>query len=409
MLLRSRILVPVTTPPIDDGGVWVSDGRIAAAGQWSEVSRQAGNQEVVDLGDVALMPGLVNAHAHLEYTGMAGLFTGANGFAQWIRSIVAARQNFGADAATEHWLAGASLLLDSGTTMVADNQTTVSTKAAKPQLTPLSVVPFIEMTGVISGRPPADILAGAESFLSPGPLGGGFSPHSPYSTLPALLEMTATRGDELERVTTIHVAESAEEFDMFVHRQGALYELVAGLGRPMDDCDGRTPLQHLAKCGLLKRNTLLAHANYLTNEDLSLLANSLASVVHCPGSHAFFEHQPFRYDDLVRREVNVCLGTDSLASMNGDGDAPPELNMLTEMRRFQQKNPRVAPREILAMATINGAIALGLGQEVGSLNSGSRADLIAVSCTGSVRQVEESIISVATRVEASFIGGRRIK
>jgi aminodeoxyfutalosine deaminase len=409
MLLRSRILVPVTAPPIDDGGVWVCDGRIAAAGKWADVCALAGGDERVDLGNTILLPGLVNAHAHLEYTGMAGQFTGANGFAHWIRSIVAARQTFGVDAATEHWLAGASLLVESGTTMVADIQTTVSVRAAKPSLTPLSVVPFIEMTGVISRRAPADLLAEAETFLSEGPLGGGFSPHSPYATMPGLLEMTATRMDEHERVTTIHVAESAEEFEMFVHRRGPLYELIAGLGRPMEDCDGRTPLQHVARCGLLKRNALVVHANYLADEDLSLLANSMASVVHCPGSHAFFDHQPFRYDELVRREVNICLGTDSLASMNGEGDAPAELNMLTEMRRFQQKNPRVSPREILAMATINGAIALGIGQEAGSLHEGVRADLIAIPYAGDLRRAEECIVSAGARVEASFIGGRRIK
>jgi len=401
--------MPVTAPPIDDGGVWVCDGRIAAAGKWSDVCALAGSDERVDLGSAILLPGLVNAHAHLEYTGMAGQFTGANGFAHWIRSIVAARQNFGVDAATEHWLAGASLLVESGTTMVADIQTTVSVLAAKPRLTPLSVVPFIEMTGVISRRTPADLLAEAETFLTDGPLGGGFSPHSPYATMPGLLEMMATRMDEYDRVTTIHVAESAEEFEMFVHQWGPLYELIAGLGRPMDDCDGRTPLQHVARCGLLKRNALLVHANYLTDEDLTLLASSMASVVHCPGSHAFFEHQPFRYDELVRREVNICLGTDSLASMNGEGEAPAELNMLTEMRRFQQKNPRVSPREILAMATINGAIALGIGQEAGSLHEGVRADLIAIPYKGDLRRAEESIVSAGARVEASFIGGRRIK
>lgn len=409
MLLRSRILLPVTSPPVDDGGVWVRDGRIVAAGMWSEVSALGNGDEVVDLGEVVLLPGLVNAHAHLEYTGMAGLLTGVNGFTEWIRSINAAKQNFGADASTEQWLAGAISLVETGTTMVADIQTVPAAKAAKPKLTPLSIIPFIEMTGVISRRTPEDLLAEAESFLGKGPLGGGYSPHSPYSTLPALLELTASRMDETDRVTTVHVAESAEEFDMFVNRRGPMFDFIASLGRPMDDCDGRTPLQHVASSGLLKRNALLVHANYLTDGDVELLANSLASVVHCPGSHAFFDHQPFRYDDLLRREVNICLGTDSMATMNVDGEQPNGLSMLAEMQRFAHHHPDVAPREILAMATINGAIALGIGQEAGSLDAGVRADMIGIPFQGSIRDAEAAIFAEGAKLEVGYIGGRRSK
>lgn len=409
MLLRTRILVPVTAPPIEDGGVWVRDGRIVAAGRWLEVRALAAGDEVMDLGEVILMPGLVNAHAHLEYTGLAGQFMGASGFSQWIRSINSAKQRVSPDAATEQWLTGAAMLVDSGTTTVADIQTLAGAQAANPKLTALRVIPFIEMTGVISRRAPAELLPEAEQLLGTGPMGGGFSPHSPYATLPGLLELSAQRARETGRINAIHVAESAEEFEMFTRASGPLYELIASLGRTMEDCDGRTPLQHIARCGLLQQQTLVVHANYLVDEDVALLAASGASVVHCPGSHAFFEHQPFRYADLQQRGVNVCLGTDSLATMNGEGDQPPELNLLKELRRFWAKHTEVMARDILAMATVNGARALRLEHELGSLNPGVHADVIALPYKGSIKQAEAAIFSTEARVETYFIGGRRIK
>ncbi len=409
MLLRSRILLPVTAPPIEDGGVWVRDGRIAASGMWADMVALAADAEVVDLGEVILMPGLINAHAHLEYTGLAGQFTGTKGFSQWIRSINSAKQKVSPDVATEQWLTGAAMLVHSGATTVADIQTLAGAQSANPKLTPLRVIPLIEMTGVIRRRVPAELLQEAEQLLGTGPMGGGFSPHSPYATLPGLLELCAQRARETGRINAIHVAESAEEFEMFVHRRGPLYELIAGLGRPMKDCDGRTPLQHIARYGLLQQQTLVVHANYLTDADMSLLADSGASVVHCPGSHEFFGHQPFRYAELRQRGVNICLGTDSLATMNGEGDRPPELNMLAELRRFRLKHPEVVARDILAMATVNGARALGLEHELGSLNPGVRADVIALPYKGSIKQAEAAIFSTEARVEASFIGGRRVK
>ncbi|MCD6050198.1 MAG: Aminodeoxyfutalosine deaminase, partial [Verrucomicrobia bacterium] len=380
MLLRARILLPVTAPPIENGGILIRDGRIAAAGRWPEICAQATGDEIVDLGNVVLMPGLVNAHAHLEYTGMAGQFTGANGFAEWVRSINASKQrNFTHDTATEQWLTGAAMLMDSGTTTVADVQTRAGAAMAESKLTALRIIPFIEMTGVISRKAPEDLIGEADSLLEPYGGKGGYSPHSPYATTPGLLELTALRARESGRVTTIHVAESNEEFEMFVHRRGPLYEMIAALGRPMEDCDGRTPLQHVDKCELLQKNTLLVHANYLTDEDVALIGGSSASVVHCPGSHAFFDHEAFRYQELKQCGVNLCLGTDSLATLSSDNGHPPELNMMSELRRFRLKHMDVLAREVLAMATVNGARALGLERDCGSLRPGTRADLIAIS------------------------------
>lgn len=407
MLIRARILLPIDAPPLADGGLLVRDGRIVAAGPWSDVSSLGGkNDEIIDPGEVVLMPGLVNAHAHLEYSGMAGKLDGKGGFAAWIQQINALRTGTAPPQIAEDWHAGAQMLLSSGTTTVADMQTAAVATARFNKETRLRVHPYIEMTGVISRRSPFDLLAEADMLLELSPEPGGYAPHAPYSTMPELLVETAHRSKSLQRRVSIHVAESEEELEMFTQRTGALYELISNLGRPMRDCDGRTPVQHLARCGMLDGKIILAHANYLTEEDLDLLASSQASVVHCPGSHEFFGHRQFPYHELREKGLNLCLGTDSLASMSTSGGEPARLNMFDEMRRFREQFPEVASGEILAMATLNGARALGV--EAGCLNAGSRADFILIRHTGALETAADDLCAEGGRIEACYLGGGKV-
>ncbi len=403
MLLRARTIVPVASPMLADGGLWVREGRIAAIGPWAGMRAHVAGEEVTDLGEVALFPGLVNAHAHLEYTGLAGKLNGSAGFAAWVRSINAVKREQSSEAITADWLTGAATLLRSGTTTVADMETVMPGMPMRLTKTPLRVVPFIEMTGVISRRLPSDLLTEADAILGECPQGGGYSPHAPYSTLPALLRETAQHAASHQRPVAIHVAESAEEFAMYRERSGALFELISQLGRPMEDCDGRTPIQHIANNGLLRPQTLAIHANYLAPDDLELLGQSGANVVHCPSSHEFFAHNPFAYAELKRRGVNVCLGTDSLATQA----AGSRLDMLAEMRRFQRSYPTVSPAEILQMATRNGAKALGIPDVTGSLSVGSFADFFAIPYEGDIADVEASLLNESVQVTACYVAGRK--
>jgi cytosine/adenosine deaminase-related metal-dependent hydrolase len=403
MLFRARLVVPVAAPKIADGGIWVREGRIAAIGPWPAIRVQAAGDEVMDLGEVALFPGLVNAHAHLEYTGLAGKLSGSGGFASWVRSINAVKREQSAASITADWLSGADMLLRSGTTVVADMQTIAPEQPARLARTPLRVIPFIEMTGVISRRAPADLLAEADAVLERCGVAGGYSPHAPYSTMPDLLGETARHAAIYQRPIAIHVAESDEERTMFGQRNGALFELISQLGRPMDDCDGRTPVQHLAKLGLLGARTLAVHANYLIAEDIDLLAQSGTNVVHCPSSHDFFAHRPFAYEELKRGGVNLCLGTDSLATQKaGSG-----LDMLGEMRRFQEKNSSVGPAEILQMATRNGARALNITGVTGDLEIGSFADFFTISYQGDAQHAEVALLDKDVRVTACYVAGQK--
>ena len=253
------------------------------------------------------------------------------------------------------------MLLQTGATTVADIEAVPELLPDVWSSTPLRIFSFLEMTGVKSKRHPEEILQDAETKIASLPAAknsAGLSPHALYSTSPALLEAAALMARKNKWRITTHLAESIDEVEMYAARGGLLFDWLKGQ-RDMSDCGGVSCVEQASRCGLLGENFLGVHCNYVNGDDAHLLAESGASVVHCPRSHAYFRHTPFPYQELVKARVNICLGTDSVASVNKTGSAPLELSMFAEMRQFAGTNDNVAHREILQMATINGARALG--------------------------------------------------
>jgi len=138
---------------------------------------------------------------------------------------------------------------------------------------------------------------------------------------------------------------------------------------------------------------------------VAALAESGSHVVHCPRSHAYFRHPPFPYRELAAAGVNVCLGTDSLASIHPPRRAKPELNMFAEMRAFAASFPDTAPERIVRMATEGGARALGMQGRVGGIFHGSAADLIAIPFSGKAGDAWEAVVHHTGDVSASMIDG----
>lgn len=403
-ILRSRIVLPIRHPAIANGAVVIAGQRIRAVGRWDAIHRKFPRATVQDLGDVAVLPGLINAHCHLEYTDLAGEFLPPRHFSDWLKLIVTAKGiRSDADFAAA-WQCGAQQLLRSGTTTVAD---IVALTDIQPQSTPLRIFSFLEMTGVKSKQPPAKIIAAAaakiKSLRAKDRL-AGFSPHAPYSTTPELLQRTATTARRHRWRVTTHVAESPEEFEMFSAASGRMFDWLRSQ-RDCSDCGARSPIQHLAKAGLLGANFLAIHANCLAPGDAALLARTHSSVVHTPRSHTFFGHPEFPFKELSTAGVNVCLGTDSLASIEGRGKNPPELNMFSELRAFARKNPGTPAGTILRLATLNGAQALGLTGKIGELSKGTFADLIAIPCREKLADVPEAVLHHRGEVSASLIDG----
>jgi aminodeoxyfutalosine deaminase len=408
MIVRARIVLPITQPPIENGAVAISRGRVIAVGRWSSLGARA-NRRVTDLGEVALLPGLINAHCHLDYTDMAGLLPPLRSFSAWIKAITALKGSWSDADFARSWRNGANMLLRNGVTTVGDIEAVPNLLPALWRDTPLRVFSFLEMTGVRSRRQPRRILeealAKARACRHPR-CRVWLSPHAPYSTTPELLRLSTRAARQRRWPLTTHVAESAEEFQMFTEGRGPMFDWLERNERDMSDCGVRSPVRHLEQWGVLGRHLLAIHVNYLARGDAALLARRGVHVVHCPRSHAYFRHEAFPHEELLRARVNLCLGTDSLATVLKRRKERVELNLFSELQALADDVPGLWPDTLLRMVTVNAAVALGLRGRAGELRPGAWADLVAVPHTGPERRVEEAVVQNQAPVTASLIAGR---
>ena len=407
LILRARVVLPVSESPIEDGAVVVWDGQVSAVGRWSDLAEGVGSANTVDLGAAILMPGLVNAHCHLDYTDMAG-FLPPTSFPDWVKGMLACKAGWSYTEFAQSWLNGANMLERSGTTTVANIEAVPELLPELWTTTPLRVCSFLELTCVKSRRQASALLSeAAERIFALKPERGfmGLSPHALYSTTPEFLELAGELSRRENWLVTTHVSESSEEFEMVLKASGAMFEWLKKQ-RNMSDCGSRTPVQQLNRCGLLNDRFIAVHANYLQTEDIRALAESGSSVVHCPRSHSYFGYDPFPYAELSKADVNVCLGTDSLASVNRVYGNKPELSMFAEMGVFAARNPSISTETLVRMATRNGARALGMSGQVGEISPGSFADLIAIPFNGPVSKAWDAVVATWRDVSAAMIGGR---
>ncbi len=404
-ILRARHVLPITSPAIPDGAVVVESERIIAVGPFSEI-RAAHFGEVLDLGEQVLMPGLVNAHCHLDYTRLRNAISPQKSFTAWIRAINSHKRALHDEDYLDAILHGFAELRKWGTTTVANIESFPELLLRmKPPL--LRTWWFMEMIDIRHRFTTNDTVAGALAFFEnerPGWLGGfGLSPHAPYTASGSLFEMTGAVSEKLAMTVTTHVAESREEWAMFRHGSGELYDFMLRLGRWMYDCQhARTPLAHVAHHAALGPRWLLAHMNELDESDFALLRElpQKPSIVHCPGSHRYFGHTPFPLARLRETGVNLCLGTDSLASTDS-------LSMFDEMRTLSANEPALAPAEILAMATVNGARALGFAG--GKIAPGAVADLIALPVSATSANLPAAVLEHRAHVHWMMLNGQVLK
>jgi aminodeoxyfutalosine deaminase len=404
LILRSRGVLPISSPPIENGAVVIEGDKITALGPWNDLRETPG--EVVDLGEQVLMPGLVNAHCHLDFTMMRHAILPQRSFTEWIRRINAIKRSLDDDDYLAGIERGFGELRKWGTTTVANIESFPELLLRMPP-PPIRAWWFFEMIDVRHRETSEETVAGALAFFTPreGWIGGfGLSPHAPYTASASLFELAGKTAEQLRMPVTTHIAESREEWDMFRHARGELHDFMLKLGRWMHDCrHARTPFGHVAASTALTDRWLLAHMNELDESDFQWLAQRPAalrpSVVHCPGSHRYFQHARFPLEQLVKAGVNVCLGTDSLASTES-------LSLFNEMRLLADSHPSFRAEEILTMATANGARALGI--EAGKVEPGALADLIALPIAADARRVHDGILEYSEPVTWMMINGQRL-
>lgn len=354
-------------PPIENGAVCIRNGLIEDVGTWADLSRRWDAVEVEDLGEVALMPGLVNAHCHLDYTGMAGMIPAPSSslnFPDWIKSILSLKAHWSYTEYAASWLKGAKQLSDSGCTTVFDIEAVPELLPEAWESTSLRVISLLEMTGVRSGHQPERIIRDAmqqrQRIGETARSATGLSPHALYSTPPELLKLVAEKMRKENLRVAIHLAESEAEWEMYQNARGPLYDWLKSQ-RAVDDCGGRSPIQRAYELGLLQPNLLAIHCNYLAPGDAELLAKNQVTVVHCPRSHAFFKHRPFPYEQLREAAVTIAIGTDSLASVRVEQKHSPTLNLWEELKVFAGAHPQISREEIVGAAVSS---PLALGQEL---------------------------------------------
>jgi cytosine/adenosine deaminase-related metal-dependent hydrolase len=271
---------------------------------------------------------------------------------------------------------------------------------------PLRSFPYLEIIGLDPALAPARFAdAQARLALAPAPSDRyrpGLTCHAPYSCSPDLLGLVAAAGAARSGPYTLHVAESAEEAAMFREGRGALWDFCRRIFPGLEPSAGETPIGFLGRRGLIPKGSLFAHCNWADDDDIGILAATETSVVHCPRSRDFFGHGGFPWDCLRAAGVNICLGTDSLASNEG-------LSLFDEMAEFRRERPGVKAEEILAMATVNAARALGMRDELGCLKRGAKADLIAVAMRHHPEaDIYEEIVGEARDVLMVVVDGEEV-
>jgi cytosine/adenosine deaminase-related metal-dependent hydrolase len=367
---KARYVFPVDRPPIPDGIVTVADDRIVAVGE------NASGRAPHDLGNVAILPGLINAHTHLEFSDLLHpLGEPSQPFTDWIRAVVAWRraQNPTGEEELQRRTQAVARGLEEcrrcGTAAVGDIATPGGPVHAL-QSARLDCTVFLELLGLGADRvEPLMRLAYNHVEAAPRDRAGwrpGLSPHAPYTVHPELLAQAVAFSRQTGFPVAMHVAESLAELELLQSASGPFVELLKSLDAWQPDAIPRStrPLDYLRILSQAHRS-LVIHGNYLASDEVGFLANhsDRMSVVYCPRTHAFFGHRPFPLADMLARGVNVALGTDSRASN-------PDLSLLGEMRHVYRQHADVAPRDILRLGTVHGAVALGLQDELGSLTPG---------------------------------------
>lgn len=382
MILRARRVLTMDGEPLVDGAVRVRGERIADVGHG--LVPQA-DEEVIDLGDSILLPGLINAHCHLDYTAMRGAIPRLDSFTAWIRAINAQKAAWTEDDYLRSIASGLEEAAQFGTTTIANLEAFPQLIARAPNET-MRLRWFAEMIDV---RTPAIL-----------PNGCHLAPHAPYTASAALYQQTAARLCDSKLRATTHLAESREEMAMFHDAAGPLFEFMREIGRPMSDCGRQTPLALLLSYGALDERWLVAHLNELSGDDFALLERAPKfHIVHCPRSHAYFRHAPFAYARLRDLGFNIVLGTDSLASND-------DLSLFAEMRAFAAKTAAIDAGEIVAMVTTRAAAALGEADTLGRIRSGFLADMIAIPYRTENGSELETVLNFNGRVAWRMLHGK---
>lgn len=377
-LLTARFVFPVASAPITDGAVVVDGERILAIGHASDLASSYPSARRVDLGEAALVPAAVNAHTHLELTALEDALPPNLDMAPWILALMRARGALDADALRASAAEGVRRSLASGVAAVGEICSAGQSVGPVAE-SDLRGVVYYEMLGTDPTRADELLERGQrqlDAWRATYPdarVRFGLSLHAPYTVSAPLFQKAAAWARAEGVPVSIHAAESPAETAWLRDRSGDIRDtLYATLGLPPDlePAAARSPMRYLDALGALGPDTLLAHGVHVDSNDLALLRETRTSVAHCPRSNTRLRNGRLPWEAYHAAGVRLALGTDSLASS-------PSLSIWDEAAYaadlHAQAGEALTSAELLRLATLAGAEALGVADDLGSLAPGKLA------------------------------------
>ncbi len=362
-------VLPVCQPPIANAVVVVDDEGIL---------KYVGDRNQMPACDVeqsfpnhAILPGLVNAHTHLEFSNLKKpLGNPGIEFTQWIAKVVGYRRDQQHTDQSKHQIiqSGIQESLSHGVVAIGEIATSPVQSSHYSNNGGCLLSVFEETLGADKGDYDTKIakLESNLQHLKTANTIPGLSPHAPYSVPLELLQRIVRVAEKNQTTVAMHIAETVDEREFIAKRSGRLVEMLEqfGVWRPNMYPTNDSVLKILKTLARAQRS-LVIHGNYLTDEELDFVRSvkQRMSIVFCARTHAFFGHLDYPMAEILERGINLAVGTDSRASN-------PDLNLMNELKEIRRRFPDVSAETILRMGTIHGASALGIADRVGTLECG---------------------------------------
>jgi len=448
-IYTARWVLPIVAAAINDGAIVINDSEIAAVGDRAAILRSFPGALVEDFGNAAILPGLINAHSHLELTVMRGLLEREeHDFFAWLRKLTVARLQMTDEDLFVSAACGAIEAARAGITCLGDSSSfAVQSMRALSEVGLRAIVyqesfgpdPKLAEENVDKLREQLDGMQTLQTDF----VRAGLSPHAPYTVSARQLEMISRLAVEETIPVMMHAAESASEKQFMLSGTGPFADGLRARGIDWQ-APGTSTVRYLGDHGVLETKPLLAHCINVDEDDLQLIKNHGAGVAHCPKSNAKLGHGRAPFAQLIAHGLNLGLGSDSVAS-NNTSDILEEARFATLLARSDRSDgsrPRgggsgptvregvpnttndalanaratapLSATQALFAATIGGARALGLSDRIGALKEGMQADIAIVSLD-SIRQqpirdpADALIFSSSGRdVLVTVVGGREV-
>jgi len=399
MIITADHILPVSDKPIKNGAVVVNGDLIEAVGELSQIAERYPGEEIIDLGNCAVLPGFVNCHSHLEITAMRGALDSVEqDFRSWLLKLNSFRAMLSDEEIRISADAGAIEAARSGVTCMGDigrfgragfeALKAVGLRGILFQETEFSPDDRTALDDIAElWKKMADLQADSTELVEI-----GISPHSPYTVSRKLFEKIAELVKDQGIKVSIHAAESRTEDELLKNGQGFFIDVYKKFDVEWNS-PRVSPIEFLHSTGILETSPLLVHCVTVSDEDISMIAKSGSSIAHCPRSNAKFGHGFAPLEKFISAGIDVGFGSDSVAS-NNTCDIIEEARFAAfAARNISSDGKFITAENVLEIATLGGAKALGLDEKIGTIESGKHADLTAVSLSNIAQQPISDIVA----------------